>query len=234
MDHPGPTDAPVTGRTDTTPPPTPARGAPAPPTPRAALVALVVAGLSFALLPPLFPHDSALPGVAGAAATATTAWTVSHLFGMIALITLPLGVYGIRPALGRGGGVAAALVAAGAGLALPYYGGETFGAAAVAELVVRTGDAGLVDGIAAIRWGLLPAAFLTGGMLLLAIGGVLLARSVRRGGATPGWAGVPLATGLVLFVPQFFAPPGVRIAHGLLLLAGCILLARAARGRSTG
>lgn len=33
--------------------------------PWAAIAALAVAGVSFALLPPIFPHDSALPGMAG-------------------------------------------------------------------------------------------------------------------------------------------------------------------------
>ncbi|BBG01401.1 MULTISPECIES: hypothetical protein [Pseudonocardia] len=192
---------------------------------RSAAAALVVAGLSFALLPPLFPHDSAEPGLVGAAATATTAWTVSHLFGMLALIALPLGVYGIRGLLGGSAGPAVLLTTAGCGLALPYYGAETFGAAAVAELALATGDVSLLSGVEAIRWGALPATFLATGMLVLAAAGVLIAVGVRGGGALPSWAGVPLAAGLVLFVPQFFAPPAVRVLHGVLLAAGCILLA---------
>jgi hypothetical protein len=38
---------------------------------------------------------------------------------------------------------------------------------------------------------------------------------------------------MVLFLPQFFAGPELRIAHGVLLGAGCVLLAvDAARARS--
>jgi hypothetical protein len=35
------------------------------------------------------------------------------------------------------------------------------------------------------------------------------------------------ATGFALFLPQFFSPAAVRIAHGILLAAGSIILAAA-------
>jgi hypothetical protein len=37
--------------------------------------------------------------------------------------------------------------------------------------------------------------------------------------------------GLVLYLPQFFLPPPVRVAHGLLLAAGCLWLAIGLWGR---
>jgi hypothetical protein len=33
------------------------------------------------------------------------------------------------------------------------------------------------------------------------------------------------ALGFALFIPQFWAPPAVRIAHGVLVAAGCVILA---------
>ena len=36
-----------------------------------------------------------------------------------------------------------------------------------------------------------------------------------------------IATGMALFLPQFFSPAPVRIAHGILLAAGSIILAAA-------
>jgi hypothetical protein len=45
-----------------------------------------------------------------------------------------------------------------------------------------------------------------------------------------GVVALPFAVGMVAFLPQFFAGPEVRIAHGVLLGVGLVLLAaRAAR-----
>ncbi len=46
-----------------------------------------------------------------------------------------------------------------------------------------------------------------------------------RSGSINRWAGVPLAAGLALYIPQFTGPQSIRIAHGLLMLAGCWWLA---------
>jgi hypothetical protein len=37
--------------------------------------------------------------------------------------------------------------------------------------------------------------------------------------------GVVFAAGAVLYLPQFFADPALRIAHGVLLAIGCLVLA---------
>ncbi|NEB06440.1 hypothetical protein G3I78_46570, partial [Streptomyces sp. SID13726] len=39
------------------------------------------------------------------------------------------------------------------------------------------------------------------------------------------WLTLPFALGLVLLLPQFWGDPGLRVAHGVLLGAGCALLA---------
>jgi hypothetical protein len=38
-------------------------------------------------------------------------------------------------------------------------------------------------------------------------------------------SGVLFAAGFALFLPQFYLPAGGRIAHGVLLAAGCVWLA---------
>ncbi|MFD0867123.1 hypothetical protein ACFQ06_15085, partial [Tessaracoccus lubricantis] len=43
------------------------------------------------------------------------------------------------------------------------------------------------------------------------------------------WAGIPLALGLVGYLPQFFLPAEGRIAHGVLMLVGAVVLALAWR-----
>ena len=62
------------------------------------------------------------------------------------------------------------------------------------------------------------------GLVALAVAGVLVA--VREGAV-----GVPFAIAMVGFLPQFFAGPEIRIAHGVLLGVGLVLLAARARNR---
>jgi hypothetical protein len=56
---------------------------------------------------------------------------------------------------------------------------------------------------------------------------VLAAVAIWRSGALARASGILFAVGFVLFLPQFFTPPAVRIAHGVLVAAGCIWLALA-------
>ncbi len=62
------------------------------------------------------------------------------------------------------------------------------------------------------------------GLLILAIGAALLA--VDTWNCAPmHWAGIPLALLVILYLPQFFAPDVVRVAHGILLGAACVFWA---------
>lgn len=49
--------------------------------------------------------------------------------------------------------------------------------------------------------------------------------AVRRGRVLPAWTGWLLAAGFVLYLPQFFAPAWLRVAHGVLVAAGCLAVA---------
>ncbi len=181
--------------------------------------ALATAGLLLAAYPALRPYSDETTA-AGALAMSSTAWVIAHLCAVAAFVLLPMGL------LGLGSGARRAAVAAwlGAGLVLPYYGAEVFGLHAISARAETTGDLTLLTLAEPIRFGLVPATLFGTGMLLLAASGVLAAVTTWRAGGPARWSALPLAAGLVLFLPQFFGPPAVRVAHGVLLGAGCVLL----------
>ena len=61
---------------------------------------------------------------------------------------------------------------------------------------------------------------------------MIAAVAVWRCGGLQRWSAVPLAAGLVLYIPQFAVSQPVRIAHGVLMMAGCWWLAWALTRRS--
>ena len=56
---------------------------------------------------------------------------------------------------------------------------------------------------------------------------------VWRSGVLSRPSGVPFALGFALYIPQFFGNQPIRVAHGLLVAAGCLWLA-AGIWRSSG
>ncbi len=195
---------------------------------RTGALALLIAGLSFFLYPAVRPFSDEA-SLQGAAAFASQSWLLAHTLAMAWFITLSLGLLGLWTQLrgGTGGLLAAAALLLswiGTGLTLPYYGAETFGLHAVGQEALRRQDATILALADAIRWqeGLW---FILAGLLSLAVGAVALALAVWRSGVLPKWTGIPLAIGLVLFLPQFFTPQTARVGHGLLMLVGCLLLA---------
>jgi hypothetical protein len=193
-------------------------------------IALALSGVLFFLYPVVRPwHDEST--VAGAMTSMRSdAWVVAHLFGMLALILMPLGMLALSGLLARSrsGGLALAatvIMWVGAGLTLPYYGAEDFALHAIANQV-RSGATldflGLVD---AIRFGAVAATTFAIGLILLGVGGVVAAASIWRTAILPRFSGVPLAIGLVLLIPQFYLPGWARIAHGVLVAIGLVWLA---------
>ncbi|MFL5656304.1 MAG: hypothetical protein ACJ8CB_19250 [Ktedonobacteraceae bacterium] len=63
------------------------------------------------------------------------------------------------------------------------------------------------------------------GLLLLAVGAILVAIAVWRSGTLSRWSGLPFALGFVLYLPQFFGSQPLRVAHGLIVALGCIWIA---------
>lgn len=199
--------------------------------PRTGAVLLAVAGalfLAFPLLRPWVPEDVASPELA--AAFGSGRWIAAHLCGAAGFLLLPAAFLGLRGRLAGTRGQApasGAVVTAwfGTGLVLPYFGAEIFGIHAVARDALTTGALDFLPTIDAIRTQPVAMTLFGLGLLAVAASGVLMAVATWRGGLVPRWIGIPLAAGLVLYLPQFFLAPAGRVAHGVLLAAGCGLVA---------
>lgn len=180
---------------------------------RPTFLLLVTTGILFALYPILRPYSVEV-GEAGADAFASPLWIAAHVAAMCGFVTLTLFV---RHA--RAGTLVETVTSLGVALILPHYGAETFALHVVGRDALDTGRMDLLDLADPIRYGPVQVTMFGAGLVLIAVGAVGLA--VRNGGV----AAAVFAAGFVLFLPQFFAPPWVRIAHGLLILVGAVLLA---------
>lgn len=202
----------------------------------ATAAAITAAGVLFALYAALRPwHDETTVGGA-VAAMGSTAWVVSHVLAMVGFILLPLAPLAVHavvrdlPGAARPVRTAIAATWVGAGLTLPYYGAETFGLHALGA-AGADGDAIDILGLAeSVRFQPIAMTMFGLGLILVAVGAVLTAVAVWRGdGAIPRTGAVIFAVAFTLFLPQFFTPAPVRIAHGLLVAVGCAWLAMSVR-----
>ncbi|MFC4855175.1 hypothetical protein [Actinophytocola glycyrrhizae] len=175
-------------------------------------IALAVAGVLFLLYPVVRPWDDETTADGAHAAMASGAWVASHLFAMLGFILVGLALLGLRDLVGT---APVAVMWAGAGLTLTYYGAEDFGLHAAAT----TAGTDLLAVAEATRYHPVAVTTFGVGLVALAVGAVLVALKLKRPSA---WV---FAAGFVLFLPQFFTPAPVRIAHGVLMLAGLVWLA---------
>lgn len=205
------------------------------PAARGFVAAFVTAGLLFVLYPVIRPFSDEA-SLHGAAAFASSSWLVAHTMGMAAFMLMTLGLLGLYvhaqdTTLARRSLKALVVSWAGVSLTLALYGAETFGLAAIGQAALEREDATLVALADTIRLG--PGlGFLLVGLLVIAVGVGMFASAIWHSGSRRRWAGIPLSAGLALYVPQFVAPQPLRIAHGALMLTGCLLLARQLAGRS--
>lgn len=176
-------------------------------------------GVMFAAYPMLRPYSDEV-GIAGAEAFASPSWVLAHTFAMLGFVALGLTVL----YAGRRSDLAVVTTWIGVGLVLPYYGAETFALHALGVDAAANSDPGLIDLADPIRYSLVQSVMFGLGLVLIAVGLVAFALRNR-------YAAV-LAAGFVLFLPQFYTPPAARIAHGLLILVGASLAARAVSRRS--
>lgn len=197
--------------------------------------AFAAAGALWALFPILRPWaDKASASSAElASAWASDAWVVAHLLGIAALGLIIPALLGLRHLLatdlgGRGTTLltwAIAFAWIGAAGASLYYGAEMFGIRTFAEASLRRGDASLLGEVQVLREQPTAVVLFGVGLLLIAAAGVLTSIALFRAGMPWAWTGVVFAAGLVLVLPQFFTPPVMRTAHGLLFGVGCLLVA---------
>lgn len=175
---------------------------------------LTAAGLLFLLYPASRPWQDETTAAGAAASMGSTAWVLSHLFAMIGFILVPIALLEIHRA-------AAITFWAGAGLTLPYYGAEDFGLHAVAQ------QPNVLELAEAVRYNPFAVTMFGAGLVTMGVAAVMVALKLRT------TAAIVFAAGFALFLPQFFTPPAVRIAHGVLMIAGCVWLAwGSARGEA--
>jgi hypothetical protein len=193
---------------------------------RLAAFALGAAGVFFVLYPAVRPwHDETT--VQGATTSmSSNAWVAAHFFAMIGFVLLPVGLLGVWGALRATRHEALALSAAitswiGAGLTLPYYGAEDFGL----HVIASKHASGLLDLIDTVRYQPVAITIFGLGLVLLAVGAVLAAVAIWRTDVLTRYGAVVYAAAFVLFLPQFYAPVAVRIAHGFLTGIGLVWLA---------
>jgi hypothetical protein len=193
---------------------------------------LAVAGVLFILYPAVRPwqDESTVQGAIKAMSSGT--WVAAHLFAMVGFILVALGLLAVWNAVSatraeRLGFAAVVTGWIGVGLTLPYYGAEDFGLNAIARKAAEGQRFDLLALIDTVRFSPVPATTFTLGLLLLGAGAVVAAIAVWRSGVLPRSSGILFALGFAVFLLQFFTPPAVRIAHGLLVAAGSAWLALA-------
>ncbi|MBB5781018.1 hypothetical protein [Nonomuraea jabiensis] len=190
--------------------------------PRLTSLAFAAAGILFLAYPAIRPSGD------DATAMASTAWVAGHAAAMLGFVLLGLAVLGLHQVLGdRLSLRAAAVTWVGAGLTLPYYGAEDFGLNVIARRSLHDQAPALMELAEEFRYGPVAITMFAVGLLVLAVGAVMAAIAVWRSGTLPKWSGTALAMGFVLFIPQFFGPYPLRIAHGALIMIGALWLAAA-------
>ena len=197
---------------------------------RLGALALAVAGVLFILYPAVRPWEDESTVSGAIKAMSSDAWVAAHLFAMIGFILMALGLLAVWHVVSptraeRLGFVAVVTSWLGVGLTLPYYGAEDFGLNAIARKAAEGQQFDLLKLIDTVRFSPVPITMFGLGLLLLAAGAVVAAIAVWRSGVLPRASGILFAVGFALFLPQFFGPPAVRIAHGVLVAAGSVWLA---------
>ena len=195
---------------------------------RLGALSLALAGILFFLYPALRPFSNEA-SLQGAEAFASPFWILAHMLAIGGFILLALSLLGLYSTLQntptrRLMSVALVLTWIGVGFTLPYYGAEIFALHAIGQEAVKQQSVALLPLVSAVRYG--PAIFVFAvGLLLLAVGPILVAITVWRSGTLSRWSSMVFALGFALYIPQFFGPQPIRVAHGVLVAIGCIWFA---------
>lgn len=192
-------------------------------------VCLAISSLLLLVFPLVRPFTDRTGTPAEVAATfASTPWVAAHILAGLGFVLLPVGLLALSEFL-RDTHVerlaAPGLVVSwiGVGFILPtVFGTEPFALRAIGQAAIWQKNMDLLALVMAIRMGP-QARFFFPGLLVLAVGAVLIAVAVWRSGTLPRWSGVLFALGLALFFPLF--PRAIRVVDGLLIGVGGVWIA---------
>ena len=197
--------------------------------------AAVTLGLSslalaaFPLVRPFFPFDPTTPAetlARASRAVTSPQWLAAHFLALIGFVLLLCVLPALHTRLAPAGAppsarLATLLSGVGVALILPTLGVELYVLPAIGRLFLD-GNAAVAPLVGSIYLGGATLVMVLG-LLLLAVGAIMLATAIARSRSLPTWAGIAFAVGLVLWCPLF--PPAVRVADGLLIGIGGIGLA---------
>jgi hypothetical protein len=195
---------------------------------RLAALSLAVSGLLFVLYPAIRPFSDET-SLQGARAFASPQWILAHVLAILGFILMTLALLGLyfvlqETSVERSSLWGLVLSWIGVGLTLPFYGAEVFGLHAIGQAALIQNNPALLDLANQVRFG--PGFYvIITGLLLLAVGGIIVAVAIWKSQLLPKWSGVPFALGFLLYIPQYVATQPVRVAHGLLIFAGCLWIA---------
>jgi hypothetical protein len=191
---------------------------------RLGAVSLAISALLLALFPLVRPFaDRSRNPLEVVEAFASSSWVLAHILGGLGFVLLPVGLFGLYTFLQgsdveRRASQGLILSWIGIGLILPtVLGTEAFGLRAIGQAAVQQKNTDLLAIANAVRFGPQRIFFFLG-LLLLALGAVLIAVAVWKSDAVPRWSGVLFAIGLALFFPLF--PQVIRVVDGLLIGVG--------------
>ncbi len=196
------------------------------------VIGLAVAGGAFAAYPALRPYGPEA-GLAGAADFGATVWLVAHALGMLGFVALAMSLRAasVRPAWpwsGRPVREAETRAWLAVALLLPYYGAEAYGLNQIGRYATDHADPGVLDVANAFRFAPFEITTFTLGLFVLLLVGGRLVHGMWRTGPLGRAGGLLAGLGLMTYLPQFFGSPAVRVAHGVVLGLGLVLMAVAA------
>lgn len=174
----------------------------------------------------LRPYGDSFGVAAMAEAFASPRWVIAHMCGALGLAAFAW--LAIRLAdldSSRAARFARGTGLAGAALVQPYFGAESFGLHAIGARA-EEGNMALLHLVDQVRYQPLAISTFGGGLVLLAISGIAIARVwSHRSDAAPRWAAWPLGVLVAVFLPQFFLPDLARMLYGIAYLAAGALFA---------
>ena len=199
---------------------------------RGAALTLGLSSLALALFPqfrPFFFFDPTHPMEtmdAAAPAVVSPAWRLAHYLALIGFVLLLCVLPALHARLAAAGVEARSrramlLCGLGVALILPTLGVELYALPAIGRIYLA-GNVSIAPAVSLIYIGGATLVMLLG-LLLLAIGAIVLATAVARSRALPRWAAIVYAIGLAAWCPLF--SPVVRVVDGLLIGIGGIALA---------